>query len=204
MHLWFYASMHLCIYAFCIYASMRLCVYASVYLSIHPSLPMEWTMAARSAAEDSSIHLYIFTIAISLRTSELEWKGTQLAKVGAGFRRLCWAAGLPEACAQRSQTSGFRRQQKKWKIQFRTKLWQFIVFTIHLSNWVVCIGFGAGKGLKTNLWNVHFIDSFMFLDLLLAMCSKYYIQSARLLVIHCLLIAYWLPIDCPWCTYVQP
>ncbi len=36
-----------------IYASMHLCIYASIYLSV------ECIKAARSAAEDSSIYIYI-------------------------------------------------------------------------------------------------------------------------------------------------
>ena len=34
--------------------------------------------------------------------------------------------------------------------------------------------------------------------------NNIYITYYILPIIYCLLIAYWLPIDCPWCTYVQP
>ena len=64
MHPCIYASLHLCIYAsmhLCIYTSMHLCMYASIYLSIYLSinLSVECIKAVRSAAEDSSIYIYI-------------------------------------------------------------------------------------------------------------------------------------------------
>ena len=52
MHLCIYASMHLCNYA-----SMHPCIYLSICLSIY--LFVECIKAAGSAAEDSSIYIYV-------------------------------------------------------------------------------------------------------------------------------------------------
>ena len=83
--------------------------------------------------------------------------------------------------------------------QIRTNF-DFWVFTWYLSIWVYWVEFGAALTLQTHLWIVIVIVFCWHVDFFLKCVITITCNQQ-----HCLLyIAYWLPIDCPWYTYVQP
>ena len=66
--LFIYLSIYLCIYL-SLYLCIYLSIYISIYLSIYPSV--ECIKAARSAAEDSSIYIYIYMLSANTHRWEL-------------------------------------------------------------------------------------------------------------------------------------